>query len=814
MSTARARTWLALALQLAALVTLAASLLGVSWLDARSKQHWLVLVDRSDSVPRAAADQAVADVASAERAAGHGDPQWLEFAGRPASPSSAGSAAGAALDTSTTDIEAALDVALAAHAEQAVDGLVVVSDGQENIGDATRALRAVREAGLPVQWLAVSRPPPSTRVVQVLAPTRARVGQRIEIAVQLAGALDRPLRVDASARSASGETQSAGATVGAGGRATVALDAGRGGALIVDVALRDAASGATIDASSNAAVIDVVPAAAVLYVQGSPGALSPSLSRGGWSLDVVPASRLDAHADGLEGYQAVVLDDVAVADAGPRFWSALVTAVRERGLGLLVLGGERSFARGGYRGSALESVLPVASEPAALDQPASVVFAVDKSGSMAEGSGGVDRFQLAQRAVLETARALGERDRFGVLVFDVAPRVLIPLGPAADGVAALEHDWRASPNGGTKIAPALEAAIGELERSGSGRRMLVVVTDGFTDDAPIAALRTRLERARIETIALAIGPDADVVALQRLFGSSEGQVLRVDEVAELPTVMRAGLERRRARVERGTIGVEQRLALPFRPGTLSDWPAVAAHAVTRAQAGAVVAVQTRQGDPLIAFQRSGRGRVVAVTCGFGAWSPAWLSWRAWPQLAGGLADWVSGTSQGEAVALTVSDLPNELRVDADVPSSVGQSAGAPPSIVVSTPTTSAHAMVMDEVAPGRLQATLPDAGAGLYTFLVTTASGTQRQLHLRRHRAENENWGISPALTSWRADGLIEDRDPRRATRSRDDGSQRRPLDRSLLMLALVLFLCGVLVDRASLRRSSVARILRRWRAP
>ena len=180
-------------------------------------------------------------------------------------------------------------------------------------------------------------------------------------------------------------------------------------------------------------------------MQGSTGSLARSLLGGGWTLNVVPATRLDAHADGLDGYQAVVLDDVAIADASPRFWSALVAAVQDRGLGLMVLGGERSFARGGYRESALESVLPVLSEPAALDQPASVVFAVDKSGSMGQGSGGVDRFQLAQRAVLETARGLGERDSLGLVVFDVVPRVLIPLGPAPAGTVALERDWQASP---------------------------------------------------------------------------------------------------------------------------------------------------------------------------------------------------------------------------------------------------------------------------------------------------------------------------------------------------------------------------------
>ena len=54
------RTSIALALQLAALVALSLSLLGVAWLDPRSKPRALLLVDRSQSVPRAAADKAIA----------------------------------------------------------------------------------------------------------------------------------------------------------------------------------------------------------------------------------------------------------------------------------------------------------------------------------------------------------------------------------------------------------------------------------------------------------------------------------------------------------------------------------------------------------------------------------------------------------------------------------------------------------------------------------------------------------------------------------------------------------------------------------
>ena len=81
----------------------------------------LVLVDRSHSMPRPATDAAVADVVRASKAAGGGDLQLLEFAGRPARAVARSRRTPVAdLEPSATNIEAALDAALAAHARDAV----------------------------------------------------------------------------------------------------------------------------------------------------------------------------------------------------------------------------------------------------------------------------------------------------------------------------------------------------------------------------------------------------------------------------------------------------------------------------------------------------------------------------------------------------------------------------------------------------------------------------------------------------------------------------------------------------------------------
>ena len=870
------RTLVALALQCAAVAALAAALLGVSWLDARSRPRLVVLVDRSQSMPRSQSDAALEEVARAAREAGAGELLRIEFARRPA-------AQDMPPDPTGTDIEAALDAALAVHARTPLAGAVMISDGLATAGDTERALGSMRQAGLPLLWLALGRPAPAVRIADVLAPDRARVGQRITIAVRVqatgaapaasAGATSAaaspaaaspavvsaataaaPMaerRVRASARSADGDVRSVVAPVAVDGIARLELDAWRAGPLVVDLAVEEGKEASVVARRPAAAAIDVSARTPILYVQGGQGArgaLATSLAAGGWPLRVVAAARADALAGDLAGFDAVVLDDVSVGDAGPRFWAALVDSVQQRGLGLLVLGGEHSFARGGYRGSALESLLPVLSEPAALDQPAAVLFLVDKSGSMGEGSGGVDRFALAQRAVLDTARGLGERDELGLVVFDVVPRVLVPLTAAKGALDTLERPWPATPNGGTRLGPAIDAAAAALERTAAPRRLLVLVTDGFVDEAALASARARLAKARVETMAIAVGPDADVSALQRIVGDA-GVVLRVDEAAELPAVMRSGLERRRARVERGPFETTQRSPLPFTGGTFDHWPPVDAYLATRARPGARVAVQSERGDPLVAWQRSELGRVAVVTSGLGRWAPHWLAWTAWPRLAGGLADWVAGLSQEGLATIDVSEHGSRLAFDVEQRASLSSAAAAAstgsaasaastasvlpiasgasaplastipilsadaPELVVRTPAGARRTLQLEPLAPGRWHARMPAAGTGLYIVTAASTFGSVRRLHVLHGHTEDDDQGRAAELARWQTEGLLQRWSPDALARLPAPDDAARLPDRSLLVLALIFFAAGVLVDRAwPAPRGWRALVRRSWR--
>ena len=299
------------------------------------------------------------------------------------------------------------------------------------------------------------------------------------------------------------------------------------------------------------------------------------------------------------------------------------------------------------------------------------------------------------------------------------------------------------------------------------------MTDGFVDDAPLDALRRRLAEARIEVVALAIGADADATALARLTTPDAGVVLRVDEAAELPRAMSAGLERRRARIERGEIAVEPQEVLPFLADRDTRWPAVAAHAVTRLRPEASAWLQSGKGDPVIAAWPAGAGRVVAVTSGLGSWTPQWLTWDAWPDLAGGLASWVSGSPGAGQRSLAVSDGPDGLVVEADLQQGGAWAAGAQVTLSVVTPGGRSRSIEMRPLAPGRLQARVAETAPGAYTLVLSGPSGVQRALHLRGSRAEQDGWGEAPEVERWLRDGLVQRWDPVAATS--DNLDARRP---------------------------------------
>jgi Ca-activated chloride channel family protein len=804
MNPRNARTAAALALEATAIVLLLLVVLGKPWPSERKPVSVYVLADDSTSVASGSRDEALAAVvASALGSRTQTDVRVVDFAGEADAPrrisrgASLSESERVAPDTrSSSNIEAALDKALRDISPGSTAAIAVVSDGNETEGDAERALQSAADARVPVLWRTIVPAVEAPRIVEVLAPPRARPGQDVPVIVRLAGETTRPVSLEVATGGTVAETARISLPAGKLGPVSVRLRARDPGTMLLDVALGDADGGAPLDRWNEAAAVDVEPPAQILYVADGPRPLARSLAAGGWSIEAAAPPGLDGKARSFGHYAAIVLDDVSAVAARPETWAALASSVRERGTGLLVLGGEQSFAAGSYRDSPLEAVVPVVSRAGALGDAAAVAFVVDKSGSMGASAAGVDRFRLAQRAVIETAATLTERDWAALIAFDVEARDLLPLQPAGSFRQAVSQPWAAQPRGGTRLAPALEAALKQIEGASAPRRLLVLVTDGFVDEAPDRALQDRLARGRIELVALAVGPDADVGMLTRLFPSERSTILRVGEAAELPTMMRKGLEMRRAPIERGRLAVNERQPLPFLKGVGGAWPRIAAYDVTMPAPTAIVHVESERGDPIVAYMQVGLGRVVAVTSGLANWTPEWLRWSSWPRLAGGLVEWVSSPHAEGGPTVQVTDLPRSVRVDVDSAQDGKWAASIDGRVRIQYPSGRAVQRVLIQTAPGRATAEIPGDGPGLYTITVDAGGLASRVVHLREPRRELAATGPNPAIDEWRRAGLVRDWSP--AALNEVLGalpSTERSPSRALLV-AMALFVLGVLVDR------------------
>ena len=141
----------------------------------------------------------------------------------------------------------------------------------------------------------------------------------------------------------------------------------------------------------------------VLLVEEA-GTAEKLFSATGMRVERIRPAAMPSGADGYLAYDEVVLNNIDYAAAAQKQWQALDQAVRTLGRGLLVLGGDTSYALGGYRGTDLEALLPVTIDVRNKQRmPAlSLVICIDKSGSMTSGQFGASRIEAAKEVARNT----------------------------------------------------------------------------------------------------------------------------------------------------------------------------------------------------------------------------------------------------------------------------------------------------------------------------------------------------------------------------------------------------------------------------
>ncbi len=173
--------------------------------------------------------------------------------------------------------------------------------------------------------------------------------------------------------------------------------------------------------------------------------------------------------------------------------------------------------------------------------PVNVSFVLDRSGSM-KG----EKIERVRRATATALDLLDAQDILSVVIFDHRTEVLIPAAPVQNRRDLQEKISSIRDAGGTKIAPALEKALQEIEKAGrSSIRRLVLLTDGQTENEKECLLRAeQAGQQGVPITALGVGNDWNedlLIDMANRSGGTADYIAHADTIVEYfqNTVQRA-----------------------------------------------------------------------------------------------------------------------------------------------------------------------------------------------------------------------------------------------------------------------------------
>ena len=346
-------------------------------------------------------------------------------------------------------------------------------------------------------------------------------------------------------------------------------------------------------------------------------------------LDVakVTHDKLPAAVADYSGFDAVILSDIPVNILGQAQIKALDVFTTNGGA-LLVAGGERSFTKGGYQGTRLESMLPIRFDADAKPQAKiGVVFVVDTTEAM-KGK----QLEGVLDSINAYAAAMSPDDTIAIVTYDITARVAMkPV--AANSKAKLAAELARIKTNGISTASILDGLKEgyQIAQSISAPAKHVVLISGETSkNAGIAALVDEMRGHRITTSTVGYFPKASRPLLTTISTKGDGRVHGYDDAAKLTRFLADDLA---AAVKASPQGAYARVAKKdvIIDGTGVDRaPAMGSYAQLKPKPTAHVFLITDDGQPLLSRWCYGTGRVAVWGSDLdGAWSGDWPRWAGY-----------------------------------------------------------------------------------------------------------------------------------------------------------------------------------------
>lgn len=655
-----ARQWrMAAALRVAVAAALIAVLVGPSFDRPTDQVATVFLIDASDSLGATGRAASVAVVRNALGAQPEHSRAGIVVFGQDARLESLVRAdptfdrVSVRIDSSGTDLSAALRLGAASLPADARQRLVLITDGKATVGDQAAEIDRLVAQGVPVDIVVIdSGTAGDVAVGSIETPSVARNGEQVTVKVEVVAPVATTASVTLFRDGEELEARNVELVGGANVIEFIDTPAGEG---VLRYQVEVDAAGDSQNANDvGYAALSVEGAEKVLVVEGRSGVangLEAALTATGLPFDTVTPSRLPS-IDDLAQYASIVLVDVDRLDLSDGQVAALSAVVRDLGRGMVAIGGTHSFGVGGYRESDLEELLPVISEitDPLRRQTVAEVLAIDTSGSMAachcdedgqNGMGGTDRLGggvtktgIARNAAARAIAALAATDEVGVLTMDATDRWAIELQQNPSQEIIDDGLGQLVPDGPTFVDTGLLTAAEALRESNASLKHIIFFSDGFTEPGSLATLEVQAadllaEGITVSVVATGEGAADDLEPIALAGGGRFYPGRNLDQIPEL--IVQEAIIASRDFINEG----EFHPVLASSSGVVSGLtasPALLGYVATTAKPTARVDLRIGPDeDPLLASWRVGLGRVSAWTSDGGErWLGGWNGWDGTP----------------------------------------------------------------------------------------------------------------------------------------------------------------------------------------
>ncbi|NLX69930.1 MAG: VWA domain-containing protein [Clostridiales bacterium] len=413
--------------------------------------------------------------------------------------------------------------------------------------------------------------------------------------------------------------------------------------------------------NSTAAFVNIQGLPTVAVVEGQEGEgreLVKILKQAEIETVIHTPETLPAALEELRKYHAVVLCNVGADDLGEDKMTVLDSYVKHLGRGVLVTGGDASFALGGYMATPLEDMLPVDMDlMGKANMPSlGLVLVIDKSSSMSAGEYGLSKLALAKEAAIGSVEALRPVDYIGVVAFDDAASWVVST-QAVEDVAGIQDDiGTIRPGGGTNMYPGLRLAYESLKELSTQLKHVIVLTDGQSRTGNFQSLVQEMRDHGITLSTVAVGRDADTRLLEDLARIGGGRYYFTDEFTNIPKIFtKETYMATQSYVKNHTFYPVITGQSPIISEFSQGFPPLHGYIATMPKARANMILSSDEQDPLLAEWQYGLGRVAAWTSDMrGIWTEDWLTWDRVQRFWLNVISWVLPSNDDESGLLQVS----------------------------------------------------------------------------------------------------------------------------------------------------------------